>query len=129
MRWSNRKDNQHSSCCWTFPFVILLAVLLYNSCYTVNSLPNDFIKTPAGWSIVLISQEIGNVCSCITVTVSMSLYSCLMIYTGAFLHDVSSSFHHLDDLNAKRPKLGAGREREMKAYFVETLKLHNWVLQ
>lgn len=78
---------------------------------------------------MLMSQEIGNICSCITVTVSMSLYSCLMIYLSAFLDDVSSSFRHLDDLNAERPKLGERRESEMKEYFVETLNLHNWILQ
>lgn len=52
-----------------------------------------------------------------------------MIYLSAFLDDVSSSFRHLDDLNAERPKLGERRESEMKEYFVETLNLHNWILQ
>lgn len=87
------------------------------------------MRSTVGWLLVLMSQEIGNVCSCITVTVSMSLYSCLMIYLGAFLDDVSSSFQHLDDLNAKRPEVGQRREREMTEYFVEIVNLHNWVLQ
>lgn len=52
-----------------------------------------------------------------------------MIYLAAFLDDVSSSFRHLDDLNAKQPGVGERREREMKEYFVETLNLHNWILQ
>lgn len=78
---------------------------------------------------MLMSQEVGNICSCITVTVSMSLYSCLMIYLAAFLDDVSSSFHHLNALNSQHLKSHERREREMKEYFVDTLNLHNWVLQ
>lgn len=94
-----------------------------------NSLPNDFIRTPTGWLIVLLSQEIGNVCSCITVTVSMSLYSCLIIYLAAFLDDVSLSLCHSDELNVKCRKLGGRREREMKKHLVKTLNLHNWICQ
>lgn len=105
-----------------FSFIYFCLVLQY-------SLPNDFIRTPLGWLIVLMSQEIGNVCSCITVTVSMSLYSCLMIYLAAFLDDVSSAFRHLDGINAKRPQLGEKHKREIKLYFIETLNLHKWVLQ
>lgn len=92
----------------------------------IFSLPDGFLDTSFGWCIILLGQEIGNICSCITVTTSVALYGCLIIYLTAFLDDVSSSFPHLDRLCEKYAKHD---KSHMNDYIIKTLNLHNWVLQ
>lgn len=91
-------------------------------------MPYDIDKTPLGFALVLVGQQIGGVSACMCATLIISVHVTLNFYVIAGISDLQMSLNKLDDLVIQDAPTNA-KTAIVYCHLIETLKFHQWIIR